>query len=189
MQVQKGVTFALLVLWVQVNRGAERLRAQLPSRLAAKTCTKFPEECSTKLLHFPCEEPCWGSPTLKVTVSFFTWRGQLMLNEALLRARTKSIAFCAHTPFTALSCCFSMADDSPKGNLSVEGDQDSGPRSSAETAAGKSRGILLMLQGEVRWMFVLNAKHEKSSQQGQKKRQAQMFLQNRCILWYFIIFA
>lgn len=49
MQVQKGVTFALLVLWVQVNRGAERLRAQLPSRLAAKTCTKFPRECSTSV--------------------------------------------------------------------------------------------------------------------------------------------
>lgn len=29
-------------------------------------------------------------------------------------------------------------------------DEDSGPRSSAESAAGKSRGILLMLEGEIR---------------------------------------
>ena len=45
-----------------------------------------------------------------------------MLNEALIRACTKSIAFCVHTPFTTLSCCLSVADDSPKGNLWVEGD-------------------------------------------------------------------
>jgi len=40
--------------------------------------------------------------------------------------------------------------NSPTGNILVEGDEDSSPRSSAETAAGKSRGILLMLQGQVR---------------------------------------
>lgn len=59
--------------------------------------------------------PSSGSPSLKVTVPLFTLRGQLMLNEALLKACARSLTFCAHNPFTAPSCCFSMADDVQKG--------------------------------------------------------------------------
>lgn len=69
-----------------------------------------------------------------------------MLNEALLKACARSFTFCSHTPFTAPSCCFSMADDAQKGFFPWA--RTGGQR--AENAQGKAEGSLLMLQGDLR---------------------------------------
>lgn len=68
---------------------------------------------------FTLQGPSLGLPSPKVTVPFFILKGQLMLNEDLLKACARSFTFCAHTPFTAPSCCFSTADDAQNGFFPV----------------------------------------------------------------------
>lgn len=91
--------------------------------------------------------PSSSSPSLKVTVPLFTLRGQLMLNEALLKACARSLTFCAHNPFTLLLAA------SPWQMMSKRDffhGLEQWTKSSPENEAGKSRGILLMLQGDLR---------------------------------------